>query len=106
MIGNELHSRKYRVVFVERAPAPPGGSAGYFSPGIRGIVDKRITGAMTPPLRGAETPGGGAYAETWLELEKLAAGREKKDGEVEIEEFIVEELMVRHGEWIEAGKKK
>lgn len=89
-------------MFVERAPAVPGGAHGYFSPGIRGIVDKRITGAMTPPLRGAETPGGGAYAETWLELEQLAQGRE----DAEIEEFIIDMLTSRHGEWISAAGAK
>ncbi|GMK59241.1 hypothetical protein CspeluHIS016_0702560 [Cutaneotrichosporon spelunceum] len=101
VIGNELHSRKYRVVFVERAITPPSaGKEGYFTGGVRGLVDKRITGAMTPPLRGAQTPGGGAYEETWLELEELNGG----DKEKEIEEYIISELVKRHEAWIAAKK--
>lgn len=99
VIGNELHSRKYRVVFVERA-ITPSGKDGYFTGGVRGLVDKRITGAMTPPLRGAQTPGGGAYEETWLDLGQLNGG----DNEKEIEEYIIAELVARHDQWIKAKK--
>ncbi|WVQ82330.1 hypothetical protein IAT38_004458 [Cryptococcus sp. DSM 104549] len=82
VIGNELHRRKYEIVFVEPASHFPSSSS------------------AKPE-----------YKETWLRLDDLHAGAEEagkavggkgRDGEVEIEELIVKELVARHQSWIEA----
>ncbi|TYJ53417.1 hypothetical protein B9479_005964 [Cryptococcus floricola] len=95
VIGNELHRRKYEVVFVEP-----------LSSTIRG--DDSISGASTPPL---ERLRDDQFRETWLKLDDIqegaaeagvSAGGSGKDGEVEIEELIVKELVQRHQKWISA----
>lgn len=90
VIGNELHKRKHEVVFVERSHHEKS----------RG--DRSVTGAQTPPLDNGKEEPGHSYAETWLRLGELAKGRPASD-EVEIEEFIIKELLARHTEWIAAG---
>ena len=87
VIGNDLRRRKYEVVFVERE------STG------KGRGDERVTGAVTPPLGDAIDK----YRETWLRLDQLKSGATEREGEVEIEELIVRELVGRHQEWINAG---
>jgi phosphopantothenate-cysteine ligase len=89
VVGNDLHRRKQEVVFVERsskgAPA-------------KGAGNSRLTGVQTPPVMDADLPEVEEYAETWLKLDQLQ-GREGR--EVEIEELIVRELVLRHTKWIQ-----
>nr|XP_031859949.1 uncharacterized protein CI109_004556 [Kwoniella shandongensis]KAA5527021.1 hypothetical protein CI109_004556 [Kwoniella shandongensis] len=118
VVGNELHRRKYEVVFVERkTPLSP----------TKGDGDNRLSGVETPPLdaeAGGEKGLEEEYKETWLRLDDLSntqtngisgaetntntngsstSGHKGRDGEVEIEEIIVKELVDRHQRWIEAG---
>ena len=109
VIGNDLHRRKYEVVFVERKAPPPSGS--FFTP-RKGTGDNRLGGVETPPTVDVEQGGhkgmttGEEYAETWLRLDELRQGvNGGATGEVEIEELIVQELVRRHETWIDAGQK-
>lgn len=109
VIGNDLHRRKYQVVFVERAEA-----------GTKGSGDTRLGGAITPPvselngtstgpgpgLGNGEGEGGEEYKETWLRLDELEKGTtEPREGEVEIEELIIRQLVERHQRWIDGGHR-
>ncbi|TXT13095.1 hypothetical protein VHUM_01496 [Vanrija humicola] len=100
VIGNELHKRKHEVVFVERKLRE------------KSVGDDRIRGAETPPLADSDAEGAPAFrrdikkkkevfSETWLHLNQLAPNRP----EAEIEEFIIDELLKRHQEWIDRGAK-
>ncbi|WVW85581.1 hypothetical protein I302_107619 [Kwoniella bestiolae CBS 10118] len=103
VIGNELHRRKYEVVFVERNS---------MSKPEKGTGDDRIKGTATPPIMesgesekldvaGLEQKE--EYKETWLRLDDLKdEGGKGRDGEVEIEELIIKELLDRHQRWIDA----
>ncbi|WRT68441.1 uncharacterized protein IL334_005417 [Kwoniella shivajii] len=101
VIGNELHRRKHEVVFVERA-----------TPSSKGTGDDQIKGSVTPPIvAGSDLgvvgfPRKEEYKETWLRLDDLKndghAGGKGRDGEVEIEEMIVKELLNRHQYWMDA----
>ncbi|ORY35532.1 putative phosphopantothenate-cysteine ligase [Naematelia encephala] len=85
VIGNDLHRRKYEVVFVERTD-------GRRKTGVEDIPG----GAETPPLEDANE-----FKETWLRLADLTRRTGNgADGEVEIEELIVNELVNRHDRWI------
>jgi phosphopantothenate-cysteine ligase len=98
VIGNDLHKRKYEVVFVER------------------LNGNRQRGEY--PLPGGETPSEGRilvgdemsrqsgeeYKETWLRLSDLDPDN-KRDGDVEIEEMIIEQLVRRHSDWMAGGKR-
>ncbi|WWC63337.1 uncharacterized protein I303_105937 [Kwoniella dejecticola CBS 10117] len=106
VIGNDLHRRKYEVVFVERRNLSE-----------KGKGDDRLKGAQTPPIVEPGSDGKSEldpaavtnqeeYKETWLRLEDLKNGELKsgkgRDGEVEIEELIIKELVDKHQRWIEA----
>ncbi|WVN85938.1 uncharacterized protein L203_101095 [Cryptococcus depauperatus CBS 7841] len=91
VIGNDLHRRKYEVVFVERAVPSHAPS---LSESAHGHGDSILT-ATSPGLEEE-------YQETWLRLDDIKQGATEKDGEVEIEEFIVEELVNRHQKWIDS----
>ncbi|KAI9637440.1 putative phosphopantothenate-cysteine ligase [Dioszegia hungarica] len=87
VVGNDLHRRKQEVVFVERsAKGTPAKGAG----------NSRLTGVQTPPVMDADLPEVEEYAETWLKLDQLQGSEGR---EVEIEELIVRELVLRHTKW-------
>lgn len=96
VIGNDLHKRKYEVVFVEREQPGPS------SPPQKGQGDSRLHGAQTPPVTD-KMDGGDVfkpveqYKETWYRLADLP-------GYDEIEEVIVKQLLERHTRWIQAGR--
>ncbi|WVQ68027.1 uncharacterized protein L199_006233 [Kwoniella botswanensis] len=109
VIGNELHRRKYEVVFVER------NSHSSSARPEKGSGDDRIKGTETPPIvESAESKTLDVnglvqkeeYKETWLRLDDLKDGAAEagkgRDGEVEIEELIIKELLDRHQRWIDA----
>jgi phosphopantothenate-cysteine ligase len=78
VIGNDLHRRKFEVVFVEPAPT------------------------TSPSSEGA----GGGYRESWIrfgEEDVNPAGRRDGKGAREIEKEIVEALVERHEKWIGEG---
>ncbi|WVR07514.1 hypothetical protein IAU60_004556 [Kwoniella sp. DSM 27419] len=93
VIGNDLHKRKYEVVFVERPAAvsrlPEGGDD----------QDQRESSSVK-----GDDAGEDHYQETWLRLDDLKREREGSGitGEVEIEEMIVSQLVDRHDRWIAA----
>lgn len=102
VIGNELHRRKYEVVFVERTKSP--------SHLRLQATNENNSATETPPLEKSETQNE-EFIERWLRLDDIqpgaaepgkAVGGKGKDGEVEIEELIVKELVNRHQQWIEA----
>ena len=79
VIGNDLHTRKWEVVFVSQTHGTPtelDSKEGFNASWLR--IDPALT-----------TPGAGAGA----------GGREVK----EIEEDIVKELKERHAKWIARG---
>jgi phosphopantothenate-cysteine ligase len=94
VIGNDLHRRKFEVVFVE--PTNP---------------SRRTTepvnaeaGPQTPPLELQNKKlGDEEFKETWLRLDE-ASERSTGQDELEIESLIVERLVERHTAWLEAGK--
>jgi phosphopantothenate-cysteine ligase len=81
VVGNDLHRRKFEVVFVEPTNLERGAN----------------------PESGKEGETG--FKETWLKLDD-ASERSTGQGELEIESLIVERLVQRHTAWIEAGQKK
>lgn len=102
VIGNELHRRKYEVVFVERTKPP--------SHVRLQTTNENNSATETPPLEKSDTQNE-EFTERWLRLDDIqpgaaepgkAVGGKGKDGEVEIEELIVTELINRHQQWIEA----
>ncbi|ORX38493.1 putative phosphopantothenate-cysteine ligase [Kockovaella imperatae] len=95
VIGNELHHRKQRVVFVE--PAHPSSTP------RKARADERIREVETPPLMSGD--GVDSFRETWLRLEDYEGKRTdgNPESELEIEELIIKELVQRHTSWIEAG---
>jgi phosphopantothenate-cysteine ligase len=102
VIGNDLHKRKYEVVFVERK-STPGSPASYFTP-IKGQGDTRINGAQTPPILANGSKALEDYSETWLRLKDFDGAKGGSNGDIEIEELIVHELVGRHQAWIDAGR--
>jgi phosphopantothenate-cysteine ligase len=92
VIGNDLHRRKFEVVFVE--PTNP----------ERRTAEPVIGdgGPSTPPLESKKL-GDDEFKETWLKLDE-ASERSTGQGELEIESLIVERLVQRHTAWLEAGK--
>ncbi|KAK6910450.1 hypothetical protein I203_104482 [Kwoniella mangroviensis CBS 8507] len=109
VIGNELHRRKYEVVFVER------NSHSSTARPEKGSGDDRIKGTETPPIvEFAESNKFDVnglvqkeeYKEMWLRLDDLKDGAavagKGRDDEVEIEELIIKELLNRHQRWIDA----
>ncbi|KAH9478341.1 Phosphopantothenate--cysteine ligase CAB2 [Psilocybe cubensis] len=84
VIGNELHRRKFEVVFVSKKPSPA------LPPGIK--QTKEAISHATDPSN--------SFSEYWLRIdipEHPAPGVLVK----EIEEDIVAELVKRHTEWVE-----
>ena len=116
VIGNELHTRKHQVVFVERftsSPSGPSSSTGVAKggPPQKGRGDSRLRGAQTPPVTEKDMDGDQMfkpveeYTEKWIKLADFPqAERSSASGEVEIEELIIDELLERHERWMAAGQ--
>jgi len=84
VIGNDLHRRKFEVVFVSKKPLPS------LPPGIE----------QTSEAVGRAAELSNSFHEMWLRIdiqETLHPGFPVK----EIEEDIVLELVKRHGEWVD-----
>ena len=77
VIGNELHTRKYQVVFVERVEG---------STARGGKNGSKVADAGGSPVS--------KYTEQWVKIRE-------QDGE--IERVMVELLVKRHDRWIEKG---
>ncbi|KAJ7048493.1 DNA/pantothenate metabolism flavoprotein [Mycena amicta] len=112
VIGNELNTRKYQVVFVEQKrkplpPLPPGveeGASG--DPGSPAAVPDLNSASPSPQVETDATPppppkhvedkehDSLTFVESWLRISEDAAAKE-------IEEDIVSELLQRHELWIE-----
>lgn len=97
VIGNELHTRKMKVVFVSRAdslrprtavPRPEAGREHDLEDEDHDLEGESAAGIQEIT----------AFREGWVALapEEASAG-------VEIEEKIVRELVALHGQWIAAG---
>lgn len=78
VVGNELHTRKYKVVFVEK------------NADVMGSSERGATQSNADP--------GAGYREEWITI-----GEE--DG-TEIEKIIVEKLIKRHEDWIHVGRSR
>ncbi|KAM5537604.1 hypothetical protein V8D89_008682 [Ganoderma adspersum] len=77
VIGNDLHRRKFEVVFVSpKSPSPASESS--------------------PPPASASAA---EYEETWLRIDL------EQNSHREIEEDIVAELVRRHGRWVDGGAR-
>lgn len=106
VIGNDLHRRKLEVVFVERKNAS---QQSHLTTPKKGSGNPKLKGVETPPVMDVDLPEVEEYEETWLRLDQLrsANGGNGQNGgtggEVEIEELIIKELVLRHTKWIEAG---
>ncbi|KAF9467781.1 DNA/pantothenate metabolism flavoprotein [Collybia nuda] len=81
VVGNDLHRRKFEVVFVSRKPLPP------LPPGV-----------TVNPI-GEETTS--SFAESWLRIDIPTSPIVHTNQVKEIEEDIVAELVRRHERWIQ-----
>ena len=100
VIGNDLHRRKFEVVFVARGtipgipsntPVPPPTSA-------QAPVSGSATISSPASSSQARDLNTGEITQTWLRLKEddVAAG-------MEIEENIIDELVRMHSAWVERG---
>lgn len=80
VIGNELHTRKYQVVFVERVEDSAAGGREKVLGG-----NKEVDSGSSPVRK---------YKEQWVKIRE-------QDGE--IERLMVELLVKRHDRWIANG---
>lgn len=80
VIGNELHTRKYQVVFVERME------------GAAAWGDEKVLGSGNGMNESGSS--GPKYTEQWVRIRE-------QDGE--IEKVMIELLVKRHDRWIENG---
>ncbi|KAG6860557.1 hypothetical protein C0995_009839 [Termitomyces sp. Mi166 len=84
VIGNELHRRKYEVVFISRKELP-----------------SLPQGAKAPSQDVEEKAYSDKFTETWLKIPVPTASSNPATNQVkEIEEDIVAELLRRHERWI------
>jgi phosphopantothenate-cysteine ligase len=74
VIGNDLHRRKYEVVFVSRK----------HKPAVESVVPE--------------------FEESWLRIPSSTSTSTDVGHVKEIEEDIVNELVRRHDKWIQTGK--
>lgn len=79
VIGNDLHTRKFQVVFVSKRPP----------------ASQSTTTTVTPDSPDAR------FVESWLRIDTPASS--SAHHEKEIEEDIVAELVRRHQQWIEGS---
>ncbi|KAF8068774.1 phosphopantothenate-cysteine ligase [Lyophyllum atratum] len=90
VIGNDLHRRKYEVVFVSRKSLPPLPAGADTEP----AADKEL-----------ESPSPSTFVETWLRIPFPAPIPNPATNQVkEIEEDIIGELVKRHERWIVDGR--
>lgn len=82
VIGNELHTRKYQVVFVERIEGSATGP------------EEKVLGGNEETYEGSNSVS--KYTEQWVKLRG-------QDGE--IEKIMIELLVKRHDRWIENGAR-
>lgn len=97
VVGNELHTRKHKVVFVERERGTEmtvGADADARATPRKGRANAQLKGVQTPPVQAGDLPE--VYSETWFEIDE-------KDAEAEIEQVIIQELLERHTRWIESA---
>jgi hypothetical protein len=91
VIGNELHTRKHKVVFVERkTDISTTNATGSKTSALSDILTTQ--GTSTPAMERSEREE--RYQEEWIRI--------GEDEDVEIESLIVERLVERHTRWIEA----
>lgn len=84
VIGNDLHRRKFEVVFVSRKALPP-----------------LPPGATVEPVAEDEDTSS-SFVESWLRIDIPATSPVPTTNQVkEIEEDIVAELVKRHERWIQ-----
>jgi phosphopantothenate---cysteine ligase (ATP) len=88
VIGNELHTRKYKVVFVERRKEISTSAA---ESNTSALSNTLATQGTAMEHSGSEE----RYQEEWIRI--------GEDEDVEIESLIVEQLIERHKRWIEAA---
>ncbi|KAE8222479.1 hypothetical protein CF319_g4337 [Tilletia indica] len=94
VIGNDLHRRKFEVVFVQRNARPRGGSAS-------GDGDATTNTTSTPSPSSSSSSV--QFTEQWLRLPETptpSTSAASHSGEREIEEDIVRELCSMHSAWI------
>ncbi|RDB30583.1 Uncharacterized protein C4B3.18 [Hypsizygus marmoreus] len=91
VIGNDLHRRKFEVVFVSRKPLPP------LPPGVK------VEATPTPAADyDPENPPPDTFVETWLRIPIPPPSVPHTTNQIkEIEEDIVAELVRRHTQWME-----
>ncbi|KAI0760483.1 phosphopantothenate-cysteine ligase [Fomes fomentarius] len=87
VIGNDLHRRKFEVVFVSPRSAPTSASSPHGSSGA----------SVQLPSPEFAAPPSEEYEEAWLQIDLGT------DPQKEIEEDIVNELVRRHREWMAAS---
>ncbi|KAL7422737.1 Phosphopantothenate--cysteine ligase cab2 [Cryptotrichosporon argae] len=113
VVGNLLHTRKHEVVFVEPAGgarASSGSGSGVDADADADTDEASLSGAETPPLASSTTPPtDSAFCEIWLRLpereaaDPAAAAARAAGAEIEIEKYIIAELLDRHARWIDAA---
>ncbi|PPQ81403.1 hypothetical protein CVT26_007676 [Gymnopilus dilepis] len=100
VIGNDLHRRKYEVVFVSKKPLPA------LPPGAVDGVNSRTEESEGQQESGNSADGGkqeelaDSFTETWLRIDASETVATPGFPVKEIEEDIVAELVKRHGDWI------
>jgi hypothetical protein len=77
-VGNELHTRKHKVVFVEK------------DADVMGPSELNATQSSVGPVA--------RFREEWITIRE-------EDG-TEIEKIIVEKLIKRHADWIHVGQSR
>ncbi|TFK38059.1 phosphopantothenate-cysteine ligase [Crucibulum laeve] len=83
VIGNDLHRRKFEVVFVSRKPLPA------LPPGAEPVPDALES----------------TFVESWLRIDSTVATGVPASQVKEIEEDIVAELVRKHAAWVHAGQQ-
>ncbi|KAF5381291.1 hypothetical protein D9615_008332 [Tricholomella constricta] len=90
VIGNDLHRRKFEVVFVSRKSLPP------LPPGVE---------PEPLPEQELEDPISTTFVETWIRIPVPTSSPNPATNQVkEIEEDIVAELVRRHERWVEEAR--
>ncbi|TFK95303.1 DFP-domain-containing protein [Pterulicium gracile] len=100
VIGNDLHRRKFEVVFV----SPRGQTKA--SPALSSLPSSSSTTSapsLPVPVPIRSTTTGKDFEETWLRIDPAEV---RSNGQPrEIEEDIVRELVRRHAGWVEVGPR-
>lgn len=98
VIGNELHRRKFEVVFVSRGTIPGPSSTSSAPIPTPAQSGSGLGTTISSPADSAQTRdlSSGEITETWLRLDENSVNAGK-----EIEEDIIDELVRMHSAWIE-----